>query len=93
MHLRTARGLRGTAEAANRVPPVPHRRQDVCDTSGGCGSAFEVKVVSSAFEGKSRLERHRMVMGALEEELKGSIHALALKQLHTPAQAAAAAAK
>ena len=34
-----------------------------------------------------------MVMGALEEELKGSIHALALKQLHTPAQAAAAAAK
>ena len=62
------------------------------DTSGGCGSSFEVRIVSDVFEGKTRLERHRMAMGALEAELeKGQIHALALKQLHTPSQASAAA--
>ena len=48
--------------------------------------------MSDVFEGKTRLERHRMAMGALEAELeKGQIHALALKQLHTPSQASAAA--
>ena len=40
-----------------------------------------------------RARADRVGGAALEEELKGSIHALALKQLHTPAQAAAAAAK
>jgi BolA protein len=38
-------------------------------------------VVSVAFAGKSRLERHRMVNEVLAEELKGRIHALALSAL------------
>lgn len=33
----------------------------VIDNSGGCGTAFEVAVVTSQFEGKRLLERHRMV--------------------------------
>ena len=40
---------------------------------------FRVYIVSGAFEGKSRIERHRMVNAALEAELKGSVHALAIK--------------
>jgi BolA protein len=40
---------------------------------------FRVYIVSAAFEGKSRIERHRMVNAALEAELEGSVHALAIK--------------
>src|ERR1700754_3626859 len=40
---------------------------------------FRVYIVSPAFEGKSRIERHRMVNTTLEAELKGSVHALAIR--------------
>lgn len=40
---------------------------------------FRVKVVSAAFAGKSRVERHRMVNQALDAELKGRVHALAVE--------------
>ena len=35
-------------------------------------------MISSAFAGKSLIERHRMVMAALAAEMKGPIHALTL---------------
>ena len=50
-------------------------------------SHFSVIVVSPAFAGKSRLERHRMVNAALADELSGKIHALAVTAL-TPEDAA-----
>jgi BolA family transcriptional regulator, general stress-responsive regulator len=40
---------------------------------------FRVYIVSNAFEGKSRIERHRMIHAALAAELAGSVHALAIK--------------
>ena len=40
---------------------------------------FRVNIVSPAFEGKSRIERHRMINATLAAELKGSVHALAIK--------------
>ena len=40
---------------------------------------FRVYIVSPAFEGKSRIERHRMVNTALAAELAGSVHALAIR--------------
>ena len=40
---------------------------------------FGVYIVSPAFEGKSRIERHRMINAALAAELAGSVHALAIK--------------
>jgi BolA protein len=40
---------------------------------------FRVYIVSAAFEGKSRIERHRMINSALEAELKAGVHALAIK--------------
>ena len=42
---------------------------------------FRVYIVSTAFEGKSRIDRHRMINAALAAELAGSVHALALKAL------------
>jgi stress-induced morphogen len=48
------------------------------DESDGCGAKFSVIVVSSVFEGKPLLARHRLVNEILQEELK-SIHALSIK--------------
>jgi len=42
---------------------------------------FQVVVVASAFEGKSRLERQRMIYGVLAAELTDRVHALTLKTL------------
>jgi BolA protein len=39
---------------------------------------FRVHIVSDAFRGKSRLERHRMVNETLSGELATGVHALAL---------------
>ena len=39
---------------------------------------YRVYIVSQAFKGKTRLERHRMINQALSDELAGGIHALAL---------------
>jgi BolA protein len=47
--------------------------------SPGTGeSHYRVLIVSSAFDGKTRVARHRMVNDALADELKGRVHALAL---------------
>jgi BolA protein len=40
---------------------------------------FRINIVSSAFEGKSRIERHRMINATLAAELASSVHALAIK--------------
>jgi BolA protein len=40
---------------------------------------FRVNIVSPAFEGKSRIERHRMINAVLSRELAGSVHALAIR--------------
>lgn len=48
-------------------------------SSPGTGeSHFRVLIVSDAFTGKSRVERHRMVNEALKGDVGGAIHALAL---------------
>jgi BolA protein len=44
----------------------------------GGESHFRVYIVSEAFRGKSRLERHRMINTALANELKARVHALAI---------------
>ena len=54
----------------------------------GGESHFRVRIVSAMFDGKSRVERQRLVNDALREELRDQIHALAMKTL-SPAEAAA----
>jgi BolA protein len=49
-------------------------------SSPGTGeSHYTVLVVCERFAGKSRVERHRLVNAALADELKGGLHALAIK--------------
>ncbi len=47
--------------------------------SGRSETHFRVHIVSPAFAGKSRIERHRMVNELLAAELQGGVHALAIK--------------
>lgn len=58
-----------------------HRHAGHAGSRPGGESHFNVTVVSAEFEGKNRVERQRMVYGALAVEMKGPIHALALKTL------------
>nr|XP_012232890.1 PREDICTED: protein BOLA2-like isoform X2 [Linepithema humile] len=53
---------------------------EVVDQSDGCGAKFLVVVVSDQFQGKPSLQRHRLVHGVLEEEMK-TIHAISLTTL------------
>lgn len=50
----------------------------------GTQDHYQARIVSSAFEGKSMLEQHQLVYGALGSAMHGPIHALALKT-YTPA--------
>ena len=52
---------------------------------GGDGQHFEALVVSSQFDGKSRVQRHQLVYGALGERMREEIHALSMRTL-TPAE-------
>jgi stress-induced morphogen len=56
---------------------IPDSRVEVEDWTGG-GDHFRATVVSPAFDGKSRLEQHRMVYAVFGTEIGGPIHALSL---------------
>jgi len=51
----------------------------------GDGRHFDALVVSSAFEGRSRVQRHQLVYAALGERMREEVHALSIKAL-TPAE-------
>jgi acid stress-induced BolA-like protein IbaG/YrbA len=51
----------------------------------GDGRHFDALVVSAAFEGKSRVQRHQLVYRALGERMREQVHALSIKAL-TPAE-------
>jgi stress-induced morphogen len=52
----------------------------------GTEDHWEATVISAEFVGKSLIQRHRLVMAALSDEMKGPIHALTL-DVKTPAEA------
>jgi len=58
-------------------------------TVTGDGRHFEAVVVSPEFEGKSLIERHRLVMATVTAEIQSdALHALSIKT-YTPEQKAA----
>ena len=69
------------APEALEVVNDSHRHAGHAGSPGTGESHFTIKVVSAAFAGKSRLERHRMVNEVLAQELAGKVHALAIKAL------------
>ena len=51
----------------------------------GDGQHFQARIVSAAFEGKSRVQRHQLVYKALGERMREEIHALSMQTL-TPSE-------
>jgi len=73
------------AIAARIRAAIPDARVQLKDLTG-TEDHWQAEIVSSVFAGLSLLQRHRLVMTALAEEMKGPIHALTL-DVKTPEEA------
>jgi BolA protein len=61
-----------------RVVDESHHHEGHAGHRPGGETHFRLYIVASAFQGKSRIERHRMINTALAEVLAGGVHALAI---------------
>jgi BolA protein len=61
-----------------RVLDESHQHEGHAGHRPGGETHYRVYIVSEAFKGKTRLERHRMINQSLSAELSGGIHALAI---------------
>lgn len=77
--------LRKRLEAAFVPGAGTGDRVEVVELVEGCGDSFEVRIVSSKFEGTKRLQRHKMVNEAVGD-LMASLHALTISVAKTPAE-------
>ena len=59
---------------------------DITLNDMGGGDHWEAVIISSHFEGKTPIARHRAVYGALGELMHGPVHLLTMRTL-TPSQA------
>ena len=57
---------------------LPDAKVEIRDLAGD-GNHYSATVVSSAFKGKSRVQQHQIVYGALKGRMGGELHALALQ--------------
>ena len=57
---------------------IPGAHAEVEDYTGG-GDHFRATVTATAFEGRSRIEQHRLVYEVFGGEIGGAIHALSLR--------------
>jgi len=63
---------------------IPNSTVEVSDMTG-TGDHFQVMVISDLFEGKTPIERHRMIYDLFGKDVGGAIHALSIKA-YTPNQ-------
>jgi BolA protein len=61
-----------------KVIDESHQHEGHAGHRVGGETHFRVYIVSNAFRGKSRLERHRLINSALAGELRSGVHALAI---------------
>ena len=61
-----------------RVVDESHQHEGHAGHRPGGETHYRVYIVSQAFRGKTRLERHRMINATLADEIAGGIHALAI---------------
>ncbi len=61
-----------------RVEDESHLHAGHAGHRPGGETHYRVYIVSDAFLGKSRVERHRSIHAALAQELAGGVHALAI---------------
>lgn len=71
----------GLAPTKIEVIDESHQHEGHSGWKEGGNTHFRVLVVSSLFEGKNQVQRQRLVYQLLQEEMKNTIHALALKTL------------
>lgn len=57
---------------------LPDAEVEITDLAGD-GDHYKAVVISAAFEGKSRVQQHQMVYAALQGNMGGVLHALALE--------------
>ncbi len=76
------------APVALRVEDDSARHAGHAGARAGGETHYTVLIVAAAFEGQSRVARHRMVHTLLAREFEQGLHALALT-LRTPAEHAA----
>ena len=77
----------------SHAEPTPEQVRDFIAAGLACehlavegdGRHFFATIVSSAFEGRSRIARHQQVYAALGDRMREQIHALSMKTL-TPAE-------
>ncbi|MSO54567.1 MAG: BolA family transcriptional regulator [Rhodospirillales bacterium] len=79
-----------TIEQTLRTALSPDRLEVIDESAQHAGHAgarpggethFRVEVVSSKFQGLSRIERQRLIYGLLDDELAGGLHALSIRAL------------
>ena len=72
------------AARAIRINPYvlrfDHHLNAVVDLRGD-GDHYGARVTSGIFEGKSRIQQHKMVYDALQGQMGGALHALALETI------------
>jgi len=66
------------APASLRVVDESHQHAGHAGHRPGGETHFRLYIVSQAFQGKSRVDRHRMINQTLAGELAGGVHALAI---------------
>ena len=81
--MRVADTIRGKLEEAFRparleIEDQSHLHLGHAGAPEGGESHFRVEITASVFEGKSRVERQRLVYACLAEELAGPVHALSV---------------
>lgn len=85
------RGRRETQESATTMMTpqeiteriqgaIPGAEVDVIDTMGDA-QHWRVLVTSSTFDGLSLIEQHKLVMGSLQDEIGGRMHAVEIKTM------------
>lgn len=66
------------APAQLDVVDESHQHAGHAGSRPGGETHYRLYIVSEAFRGKSRIERHRMINEILSSELAGGVHALAI---------------
>jgi BolA protein len=61
-----------------KVLDESHQHEGHAGHRPGGQTHYRIYIVSQAFKGKTRIERHRMINHSLSAELAGGIHALAI---------------
>lgn len=75
----TAKLTAAFAPARLEVIDESHHHEGHGGWREGGETHFRVRIVAEAFAGSSRVDRHRLINGALADELKGRVHALAIE--------------